>query len=166
MQSDPLLISPSLWLALFPISFIIHFAEEYWGGEGYPAYLLRLRGVGISNARFLVLQAVGLLLLVAAGVIATLLRFPELMITILGAFILANSLSHSITAWSHGGYGPGLVTSMLLWMPFGVMTLIIMYQRLSTPRFLIGALTGFAINGLIAVITLRGGRITGREPSN
>lgn len=166
MQSDPLLIPPSLWLALFPISSIIHFAEEYWGGEGYPAYLLRLRGVGISNTRFIVLQAVGLLLLTAAGIIATLLSFPELMITILGAFVLANGLSHSITAWSQGGYGPGLVTSALLWMPFGAVTLIIMYQRLSTPRFLTGALTGFAINGVIAVITLRGGRIAGRDPSN
>lgn len=160
MQSDPLLIPPSLWLALFPISFLIHFAEEYWGGEGYPAYLLKLRGVSISNARFIVLQAVGLFLLIAAGVIATLLRFPELMITILGAFIFANGLSHAITAWRHGGYGPGLLTSVLLWIPFGALTVGVMFGRISTARFLIATLIGMAINGLIAIITIRGGRIS------
>lgn len=164
MQSDPLLIPPWLWLALFPLSLLIHFVEEYWGGEGYPAYLLRLRGVSISNARFVVLQSVGMVLLIAAGIISTLFRFPELMITILGALILANGLSHSITAWRHGGYGPGLLTSVLLWMPFGALTLVLMFGRLSTTRFLIGAVIGLAINGLIAIITLRGGHIIRPRP--
>ena len=30
---------------LFPLSYLLHIAEEYWGGEGYLAYLLRIRGV-------------------------------------------------------------------------------------------------------------------------
>ena len=45
-----------LWSWLFPLSYLIHIAEEYWGGEGYPAYLLRLRGVHMSTARFLAAQ--------------------------------------------------------------------------------------------------------------
>src|SRR4051812_11903662 len=30
---------------IFPITYLIHIVEELWGGEGYPAYIHRLRGV-------------------------------------------------------------------------------------------------------------------------
>src|SRR5262245_14313854 len=110
---------PSLWLLLFPVIFAIHFAEECWGGEGYPAYLLRLRGVELSPTRFVVLQVVGFLLFVAACVISKCLRFPEFMITLLGSLVLCNGLSHSITAIWDGAYGPGVFSSLLLWIPLG-----------------------------------------------
>ena len=54
-------IPPLLWLALFPISFIIHFAEEYWAGGGYVEYLYRLRGIRMSKTSFLRGQALGFL---------------------------------------------------------------------------------------------------------
>lgn len=159
MDSPQPIIPLTLWLALFPITFAIHFAEEYWGGEGYPAYLFRLRGVELSTTRFIGFQIMGLVLFIAAGVIARYLKFPEFMIVILGALVLANGITHSITALWFGGYGPGLLSSILLWIPLGAMTLVFMFGRISHTRLAVATLTGFAINGIIAFIAMRGGRL-------
>lgn len=153
------LVPITLWLALFPLSYLIHFAEELWGGEGYPAYLFRLRGVHLSTTRFVVLQATGFVLLIAAGVVSSLLGFPEFMIVILGALVLANGITHTITAWWDGGYGPGLITSALLWIPLGAATLVLMFGLMSSARLGLAVLIGFGINGAIALITIRGGRL-------
>jgi hypothetical protein len=64
-----------LWSWLFPLSYLIHIAEEYWGGEGYPAYLLRLRGVHMSTARFLAAQSVGFILVTVGVFLARRLKF-------------------------------------------------------------------------------------------
>src|SRR5687768_12494040 len=67
--------SVTQWSWLFPLTYVIHIAEEFYGGEGYPAYLKRLRGVEMSPAKFLVGQAIGLAL-IALGIV-TLLRFKS-----------------------------------------------------------------------------------------
>jgi uncharacterized membrane protein HdeD (DUF308 family) len=158
MNIEQPLLSTAVWLFLFPVTFIIHFAEEYWGGEGYPAYLFRLRGVHLSKERFLVGQLMGLIVFVAGGVISTYLKFPEFMIAIFGAFLLSNGISHSVTAIWDRHYGPGLIASVVLWMPTGLMALISMSGQISLTRILIALVIGFGINGLVAVITMRGAR--------
>jgi len=159
MNSTPPLIPTTLWLALFPLSYVIHFAEEYWGGEGYPAYLFRLRGVHLSPARFLAFQAFGFVMFVAAGVISRQLKFPQFMIVVLGGLVLCNGITHTITALWAGGYGPGLLSSVLLWIPLGALTMIFMFGRMPYGRQALAALIGFSINGIIALVAIRGGRL-------
>jgi uncharacterized membrane protein HdeD (DUF308 family) len=163
MTIDNGFLSPAVWLIVFPVIFIIHFAEEYWCGGGYPAYLFRLRGVHLSTERFLVGQLMGLIFFVAGGIISALLNFPEFMTAILGAFLLANGISHSVTAIWDRGYGPGLVCSVLLWMPAGILALVSMSARISLTRLLIALLIGFGINGLVAIATMRGARLRGPD---
>lgn len=149
-------IPTGLWLALFPATFILHFAEEFWGGEGYPAYLFRLRGVEMSDARFVALQGLAFVLLGAGVIIAQVLRFREFMALILGSVVFANGMSHTLTAIWDGGYGPGLVMSFV-WIVLGVLTYLMMWPRMSRNRFLTAAGIGIAINGIVAVIALVGG---------
>lgn len=153
------MFSNTLWLALFPLTYIIHFAEEFWGGEGYPAYLYRLRGVSISNRRFVVLQALGFALLVVACSLSLMLGFPQLMIAILSGFVFCNGLSHTITAIVDRRYGPGLIASILLWIPLGVASIYSLIGQMSNLRLAVGVVIGLAINGAVAVVTLRGGGI-------
>ena len=159
MNGTQPLIPTTLWLALFPLTYVIHFVEEYWGGEGYPAYLLRLRGVYLSPVRFVTFQMLGFVLFVAAGVIARQLKFPQFMILILAGLVLCNGITHTITALWAGGYGPGLISSIVLWIPLGAVSIALMFGRTSHARLVLATLIGFAINGLIALITIRGGRL-------
>lgn len=153
------MIDNELWLALFPVSYIIHFAEEFWCGEGYPAYLNRLRGVRMTNRRFVVLQTLGFVFFVVACVVSLSFQFPQLMIAILSGLVFCNGLSHTITAISDRRYGPGLIASMLLWMPLGVLSIYFLIGQLSNFRLVVGVVIGLAINGAIALFTIRGGRI-------
>src|SRR5882672_10599388 len=151
MNATPLPIPTTLWLALFPISYLIHFVEEFWGGEGYHAYLFRLRGVHLSPTRFVAFQAMGFVLFVAAGVISRQLKFPEFMIVVLGGLVLCNGITHTITALWAGGYGPGLLSSVLLWIPLGALTMVLMYGRMPPGRQALAAAIGFSINGIVAL---------------
>lgn len=146
-----------MWL--FPATYLIHIAEEYWGGEGYTAYLYRLRGVHLSTGRFFFFQGLGVVLICIGIVLSLQLRWPRFMLAIMGALVLSNGVTHTVTALRHGGYGPGLVSCVLIWIPLGLVTLILLQPDMPTLRIVVASLIGFGINGAVALIALRGGRL-------
>jgi hypothetical protein len=149
-----------LWSWLFPLSYLIHIAEEYWGGEGYPAYILRLRGVHMSTARFLAAQSVGFILVTLGVILARRLKFLPLMLVILGTMVAGNALTHTVTALSILSYGPGLFSSIFVWGPLGIATIIRFKQFIDDPRqYWIAIAIGVAINVVIGILTMRGGRV-------
>ncbi len=85
-------IPATQWLWLFVLTYVIHIAEEFWGGEGYSAHLLKNRGVYMSPTRFLVAQAIGTALMAAGVLIANRLKFPNAMAVIFGAAVLGNAI--------------------------------------------------------------------------
>ena len=146
-----------MWL--FPFTYLIHIAEEYWGGEGYSAYLFRLRGVQLSPTRFLVFQSLGVVLIVVGVILSQHFKFPRFMLGMLGALVLCNGITHAVTALRHGGYGPGLISCLLIWIPLGLVTLVRLYGQMSPVRYVVAAAIGFAINAIVGLIALRGGRL-------
>lgn len=150
--------SITLWSWLFPITYLIHIAEEFYGGEGYPAYLKRLRGVDMSPTKFLVGQGIALALIVAGILISRRLDFPRQLLVILGTVVLVNGLSHLGTSLLYREYGPGLVSGVLIWVPFGIASLVRFKGGMSARRYWLYVATGIAINALIALITLKGGK--------
>lgn len=152
-------LNPAVWLALFPISFAIHFAEECWGGDGYVAYLYRLRGVRVTTRRFLVFQILGFIAFCLASVISLWLDFPHFMILVLSGFVFCNGVSHTLTAISHREYGPGLIASIALWMPLGAISIYLLYSKMPFNRWALATCTGLAINGVVAIVTMRGGKL-------
>lgn len=151
--------STTLWSWLFPITYLLHIGEEYWGGEGYSAYLLRLRGIQLSPTRFLLVQAIGLTLMIVGIILARRLQFPNLLLVIMGAVVLGNALTHLSTTLMRPGYGPGLVTAMLIWMPLGTATLIRFRSSMKKGRYWLGIAIGFGVNGIVWLLTISGARI-------
>jgi hypothetical protein len=148
--------SVTLWSLLFPITYLIHITEEFYGGEGYPAYLKRLRGVEMSPTKFLIGQAIGLALIVAGILIARRRNFPRQLLVILGTVVLINGLSHLVTSSYYRAYGPGLVSGVLIWIPFGLATLIRFKASMTSVRYWLYVAIGVGINIAIALITLNG----------
>jgi hypothetical protein len=149
-----------IWSWLFPLSYLIHIAEEYWGGEGYPAYILRLRGVHMSTARFLAAQSVGLILVTIAVVLARRLKFLPMMLVILGTIVAGNALTHTVTALSILSYGPGLLSSIFIWGPLGIATMIRFKGFIDDPRqYWIAIAIGVGVNVVVGILTMRGGRV-------
>jgi uncharacterized membrane protein HdeD (DUF308 family) len=150
--------SVTLWSWLIPITYLIHIAEEFYGGEGYPAYLKRLRGVELTPTRFLVGQAIGLALIIIGLLIARRLSFPKQLLIILGAVVLINGFSHLGTSFYYREYSPGLISGVLIWIPLGLATLIRFNRDMSARRYWLYVAIGVAINAAVAVITLKSGR--------
>jgi dolichyl-phosphate-mannose--protein O-mannosyl transferase len=144
---------------LFPLTYLIHVAEEYWGGEGYPAYMLRVRGVHLSSTRFLVAQTLGTVLMAAAVILSRRFNFPYMMVIIMASIVLVNGLTHTATSISNGGYDPGVFSSVLMWIPLGIFSLIRFKQDVSRKRYLIAMAIGLGVNVLVYVITMRGARL-------
>ncbi len=148
--------SVSLWSWLFPLTYLIHIAEEFYGGEGYPAYIKKLRGVEMSSTKFLVGQAIGLALIILGILIARRLGFPRQLLIILGTVVLFNGLSHLGTSLYYREYGPGLLSGVLIWIPFGIATLIRFKSSMRAVRYWLYIAIGIGINVVIALITLKG----------
>jgi Protein of unknown function with HXXEE motif len=138
---------------------VLHVAEEYWGGEGYSAYLLRLRGIQLSPWRFLLVQAIGLVLMIVGIILARRLQFPKQLNVILGAVVLVNGLTHTILSLLYTEYIPGLITSILLWIPLGIATLGGLRSTMREPRYWLCVALGIAINGIIELVTSKAGQV-------
>ena len=147
------------WSWVFPITYLIHIAEEYWGGEGYPAYILRLRGVHMTTTRFLLAQGIGVVLVTIGVILARRFNFPQMMLVILGAIVLVNGITHTVTALSIMSYGPGLWSSIFVWMPLGIFSLFRFRKGISTKKYWVAVAIGVGVNVVVGILTMRGGRV-------
>lgn len=149
----------SLLSWFLPVSYLIHIAEEYWGGEGYPAYLLRIRGVHLSSARFWVAQLFGVVLMITGIILARQLKFLFVMLVIIGSTITINGLTHALTAIRMGGYGPGLYSSLFLWIPLGLATVVYLKKGCIIWKYWIAIGIGVVINIVVDLVTLVAARL-------
>lgn len=149
----------ALWPWLFPLAYLAHIAEEYWGGDGYSAYLSRTKGVVLTSGRFLFMTGTGCVLMVVGIPLARMLGFPQLTMVILATVFVVNGVSHTVSGAVTARYNPGLVTGMLIWIPLGIVTLIQLRERMSAARYLTAVLIGVAIQGVVSLLSLKGGRL-------
>jgi len=144
---------------LFPLTYLIHIAEEYWGGEGYPAYILRVRGVHLSTTRFVLAQTLGTVLMSISIILARRFNFSYLMVIIMASMVLVNGLTHTMTSLSNGVYGPGVVSSAFIWIPLSILCLVYFKKDVNRKRYLFGVAIGLGVNVLVFIITMRGARL-------
>jgi hypothetical protein len=143
---------------LIPLAYLLHIAEEYWGGGGYSAYMARARGVHITPARFLFLNGIGCGLMLLGVFLARRLRFLEWLMVCLGTVEAANGVSHSITAALTTSYNPGLVSGLLIFIPLGVAGLYLLRNRMSRGRYWTALAVGVGIQLVVSLLALSGGR--------
>lgn len=118
---------------LFPASYVLHLAEEYAAGGGFPLWLERALGIGFTKTEFLAWNAFALALMcVGAWLVAGHPRFRFVEIAMAVA-VLGNVAAHATASLLTWTYSPGLVTGLVLWGPLGAIRL--RSARLaSTPR--------------------------------
>jgi uncharacterized protein with HXXEE motif len=153
-------LSITFWSWMFPVTYLIHVAEEYWGGEGYSAYIYKLRGVHLSPTRFLLAQSIGFILVAIGVILANKLKFRRMMLIILGTIVFVNGLTHAFTAVSILGYGPGLISSIFIWMPLGIFVLVRFKNEVTRKRYWIGIAIGVGVNLVVGVLTMRGAKLS------
>ena len=157
LGSNPFLLAA--WLTLFPLTYVAHIAEEYWGGGGYSKYLLTTYSVELSPQRFLRLQALGVSLMGLGVVMGIALRFPIIMLAMLSTIVLGNALVHTIRSVRGWIYTPGLITAVALWLPLGFISLISLWPFVSSGRLALALGVGVVTNCVVELMTMRTTRI-------
>src|SRR5215213_5926485 len=110
------------WAWLFPLSYLIHIAEEYWGG--FPAWIARFWGVESSLSNFLSWN-VGALIMMTLGVaVALKTKSYRWLLVSFGTVVLINGLVHAGASVLTRSYSPGVISGLLLFIPLGAITLL------------------------------------------
>ena len=114
----------------------------------------------MSTARFLAAQSVGFILVTIGVILARRLKFLPMMLVILGALVAGNALTHTVTALSILEYGPGLLSSIFVWGPLGIATIIRYKSAIDDQRqYWIAIAIGIGINVVVGILAMRGGRV-------
>jgi hypothetical protein len=142
------------WIWILPVSYIVHLAEEVWGGEGYAAWISRLSGSTFPRSTLLLLN-----LLLVVGMVAVILaafRRGALhwAVVALGTAVLGNSLLHLGASLATRTYSPGLLTGILLWLPIGGYSIWRGLHRCEKRDLVLGVTIGVVATLLISSVAL------------
>jgi hypothetical protein len=140
------------WPLLLPCAYLLHLAEEWWGGEGFGSWMARAYGREVSPFRFLLLNGVVWPLFAVLTVAA--LRKPAVawFLTAFSSIVLVNGVLHALGSLATGSYSPGVVTGTLLYLPLGAHGLAVGRRELPPQTFALAVLGGILTHVLIAVI--------------
>ena len=145
--------SPWVWPTLFLVTYLLHIAEEYYCGGGFPQYMLKYHNVQLTEARFLTLQLIGVLAMILGLWLSAKLRFPHTLLVILAAVIVKNAAIHLIRSIANARYEPGLITGVALWLPLGLITIYLFRSEMSSLRLILAIATGLGISVLVELIS-------------
>jgi hypothetical protein len=140
------------WLLVLPLSYLLHLAEEWWGGEGFATWTARALGSPVSTTRFIVLNAIVWPLFCVLTVAAILRPKLAWFTTTFATVVLINAALHALGTLATSTYSPGLLTALVLYVPAGVAALSLGRRSLSPGSCALATFFGFLIHGLVAVI--------------
>jgi hypothetical protein len=140
------------WLLLLPASFLFHITEEWFAGQGFPAWTAQLGVSGIPPTRFIIINAIAWPLsavLMALGIIAPEFDwFPVAFATM----ISVNGVLHAVGTVVTATYSPGLITGLLLFLPLGLAALRYCRRSVTPDRFAMAVVAGLLIHLGVIVI--------------
>jgi hypothetical protein len=140
------------WVWLFPVTYVAHASEEYWANGGFINWLASVSGIVVARELFAVAAVIGLIVIAAAAYLAR-ARGNRMLVIALTSFILTNGLVHVVGTAMTRSYSPGLISSVLIWLPLGV---VAMRRAQIVSRHDVGALMlGPALHAIGAVVVMR-----------
>src|SRR5215207_1325413 len=120
---------------LFPLTYLIHVAEEFLAGVALATSPSKIRGANLTPTQFLILNGVAVLLIIAGMFISHRLKFRPWLMVCLGMVVLINGLFHVAAGLRIAGYNPGLISGLFIWMPLGIITLICLRKRVRPGKY-------------------------------
>ena len=146
------------WAWLFPLSYVIHIAEEYWGG--FPAWIARFWGVESSLNNFLSWNG-GALFVMTMGVAFVLKsKSYRWLLVSFGTTMLINGFAHAVGSVATLSYSPGLVSGLLLFVPLGLVTLRRARASVNRRSFRAGVILGFILHGAVVLLAFGFARLS------
>ena len=141
---DPMLA----WL--FPVAYLCHLLEEWFGG--FPEWIAAIAGRPVPRPAFLVINAVALVIMLLATRAAIRKEQHGWMGIAIATVVLLNAVLHLLGSIVTGTYSPGLITGVILYMPLGQLTLLRAWHQAEGSAMSRGVSAALAIHGLVIAI--------------
>ena len=146
------------WVWLFPVSQCVHAAEEYWQGYGFHRWLSDVTHTPFSLPHVLIMHVIFILAMTMAAVLATVLPAFSWVVPGLATLVLFNALAHVVGWVVSTSSSSGLVSSIMLWAPLGIVGIRRAWRGLDQARFWGGVAAGAATQVPVTWVALRAGR--------
>lgn len=156
MNRESAAIKPGWWIWLFPLTYVLHVSEEYFGGEGFTRWMAQGGGKAMSDTKFIALTSIGFLLVGAGMMLVRARRSMWWILLTLSTVFLINTLSHTAYTLLMHSYSPGLVTAWLLWAPLGTFVFFRLYSVFKPKTFWLSVLIGTAIHLVVSLLAIAG----------
>jgi hypothetical protein len=140
------------WPLLLPLAYLLHLAEEWWGGEGFAAWTAMAVGRGVSTTRFLVVNGIVWPLFTALTIAAVKRPALRWFLATFSTVVVINAVLHALGSLGTASYSPGLVTSLVLYLPIGGYGLASASRQLSQREFALALLAGFLFHAAVIVM--------------
>ena len=145
---------PGLWVWLFPVTYLIHIAEEFWVGDGFHVWVARFGGGGLEPETFVALNATALVVMTAGTALVRRYSVMNWLVVAFGTTLVLNGVTHLLASVYTVSYSPGLISGNLLWVPLGIFGLWQVRRWLSRQVFRLAIFTGALIHAAVIVISL------------
>ena len=140
------------WVWLFPATYLVHIAEEYFGG--FPSFAADFTGFPVTNTAFLIANAIFWFLMVGAAAWAVRFESGAQLVVVLATIVTINAVLHGGGALFTCRYSPGLISGALLWLPLGVLSLVRGKRALVSSAFRTAVALGVGIHVLVPLVGL------------
>jgi len=147
-------VFPRYWPILFPLTYLVHIAEEYYGG--FPNWSARFLGFHLTPDGFLQLNIVAWIIMLSASVLVVRDTSLSWLIMPFAGATFINGCAHVIASVITTSYSPGLISGLTLWLPLGAITLRRCYRDFSHKVFWIGISVGVLLHVLVTVLAIVG----------
>lgn len=141
----------SAWLWLFPLTYLVHLAEEAWAGERFYRWIARVTGRPMRVGAWIGLNALFLCAMVVAVWQVRLEGAPLWIVPGLASITTINACIHLIGGRVTRTYSPGLWSGLLLWLPLGLVTLWIAAEQLPGSSWWRGVGAGILVHGIVVL---------------
>jgi hypothetical protein len=139
-----------LWL--FPLSYAIHFSEEFLTQAPVLLWSVRLDRARAQPA-FVAASVVALALMIAGVSLAQ--RGPRFhwIVPALAVAVLLNTTGHLVGSALAGAYSAGMMTAVIFWIPLALLTLLRAVDQASAKQLATGIAVGVIIE-LVVIATI------------
>ncbi len=138
------------WAWFFPMTYLIHIAEEYWGG--FPAWIARLGGVESSNSNFLSWNSGALVMMIVGVALVLRTKSYRWLLVSFGTAVLLNGLTHAGVNVATRSYSPGVISGLLLFVPLGAITLRRGHEHVNRRTFRAGLIVGVVMHMVVVLL--------------
>jgi hypothetical protein len=138
------------WAWLFPIAYLVHIAEEYWGG--FPVWVSRFWGVESSDSNFLSWNGGAWLMMLVGVALVLWTKSYRWLLVGFGTVVLINGTVHTVASVLTRSYSPGLISGLLLFVPLGAITLVRAWKKVNRLTFRVGVIVGILMHAVVVLL--------------